>query len=372
MIDFRYQAGYSACFVDAIASGMNIKAVTMNKALIQEDFRRLKAFQASDGSFSNFGRYPERVSGEAASNKYFETAFVLVSFLKYRDYFDQDYSSLINKAFGFLDSPSSKVSIQPEAQSIAAYAYALNNNIAKAEAHMLDVERFAVIKGSKASTEKCFKATKTTTTCDMRHTAYSILAYHAMDQPQKIKPLVIGIVKTFSLDKSFSHVHAYSIAAEAISTVLSEAKVTEVDLSVNLKNEFNFDQTITLNSKNSSLVHELSFPDYSKFAYISTTGSGMCSVTMVVEKMIRFPVSKSYFNLTIARQENQKEFTRTKFCFKYIGIDGTPDINDKVLFEVEMPSGYMFEEVEDKQNKTFITVKFWCSMIYPIPFTIHP
>lgn len=336
---------------------MRINAISVNKGFIQVDFRRLKALQASDGSFSNFGRYPERKSGVAASNKYFETAYILVSFLKYRDYFDQDYSSLINKAFAFLDSPSNQLNIQPEAHSIAAYAYALNNNTAKAEVHMLEVEKHAIIKGSKALTEKCMKLTKTSNSCDMRHTAYSILAYHAMAQPQKIKPLVLGIVKTFSLDKSFSHVHAYSIAAEAISTVLSEAKVTEVSMSVNLKNEFNFDHTVSISSKNSSSIEEVSFPDFSKYAYITTTGSGWCSVVIVVEKMIRSPTSKSYFNLAITRQENQNQFVRTKFCFKFTGVEGSPDANHNIRFEVEMPSGYMFEEVEDKLNKAFISVR---------------
>ncbi|XP_070504828.1 thioester-containing protein 1 allele S3-like [Chironomus tepperi] len=352
-IDFRYHAGYTAYFIDAIASGMNINAISVNKGLIQVDFRRLKDYQQSDGSFASFGTYPERSSNDAASNKYFETAYILISFLKYRDYFDQDYSELIRKAFNFLDNPSNKLSLLPDAHSIAAYAYALNKNYASAVKHMEEVEKNTITNGRGKIVEKCFKSKSSSTSCDMRHTAYSILAYHAMNQLPKAKPLVLGIVKQFSSDKTFLHQH--SIAAEAISTILSESKVAAINMAVNLKNEFDFDKTVIINGNNLDIIHEIKFPDNSEHAIISTNGSGWCTVTIVKETLVTLKSLNPSFKLTINNQQSIiNQYSRVMFCFTFIGKVDDDDVQNDIRMELEMPTGYMFVEVEDTLNKQFI------------------
>lgn len=327
---------------------MKIGAITQNKNQIYNDFGNVVTYQNSDGSFRNFGPYPTMNSGDSATQIYFQTAYVLISLIKHRDYSVGDYTSYRTRAFTYLDSPSKKLNIQPEAMSVAAYAYALNNETSKAEELMKEVEKHVIKDGPK---EKCFKYSTQSSSCDIRHTAYSILAYVAMNQTTKARPLVLGLLKKFSLATSFQSTHGYAIAAEAIATLLSETKVAETDFTVTLKNDYDFERIMTFNALNSSYTGEVIFPDYSKRAYISSTGNGYCTVLTVIESMIRLPTIKSYFNIKIKPTVSLNKIREIEFCANHIAnAEHGTNIND-VRFEIDMPSGYIFKEMLDRQSK---------------------
>ena len=78
--------------------------------VIENELDILKDYQLETGEFSNFGDMPEYNKNSSDYNntkKYFETAYVLISFLKSDKMVDQKYADVITKALNFVNLISS-------------------------------------------------------------------------------------------------------------------------------------------------------------------------------------------------------------------------------------------------------------------------
>ncbi|XP_070504796.1 thioester-containing protein 1 allele R1-like [Chironomus tepperi] len=156
---YKNTSGYTAIFIDTIASAMEIGALPKDTAMIEKEFDVLKASQNENGSFSNFGYYPEFQS-DPTSVEYFQTAFILIPFLKFRGFIAKNYDDVIDKGFKFLNEGSRNLELlDRQALAVAAHVYVLNNDNDQAQKLLNEIQQ-------SSDSQKCFKYSANATTVD--------------------------------------------------------------------------------------------------------------------------------------------------------------------------------------------------------------
>ncbi|CAG9810251.1 unnamed protein product [Chironomus riparius] len=350
--NYRDTAGYRAYFIEAIASAMDLNAIPQNTEVIKAELDALKTFQEPDGSFKNFGSMP-KYRGNPESTKYFQTAYILIPFIKFRKYFNTTYDDVINKGFASLDIPlKSEVS----ALSVAALAYGLNGNKSKATSLLEEIKK-SMIDGGKG--EKCFKIMRNETKCDVRHTSYAMLAYMAINETVVAKELVTFLLKEHNVNLYYSNTHPHAIATEAVSTAMQGGKKIKTDFTVQLQNEGDFNKTVHVTSNNIKDTIEVEFPEYSSEAKIKSLGHGYCAITTIIEKTTKLDQANSKFTLNVKTYSGSVSSEAiVNVCATYnanIDDNGGSQSIFNVIYDVEFPSGYVYEELIGINQKTEIS-----------------
>ncbi|KAL7011301.1 hypothetical protein ACKWTF_014218 [Chironomus riparius] len=341
-------AGYRAYFAEAIASAMEIGAIPANKRIIQNELDALKNLQTEDGDFNDFGSFPEFLTTDRQETaKFFQTSFVLIPFLKFKGFIKKSYENVINKGFEYLNDMGNRLRTDNEGLSIAAYVYALNDNHDEAQ-NLLDVveqEKFQI-----SDKQRCLKISRSHSNCSIRHTSYAAIAYFAMNQGSNARPLINWLLESHNLNKYYANTHTYAIATEAIAKLASSRRSHGTNFTVQFKNEGNFNKTVNIEQKNVAKPVEIDFPDYSLTADMTISGHGYCSVTTIIEKTVTIGKTTPDFRVTVkptSKRLNSNERI-LKVCAVY---DPQGDINLATLFDViydvEMPSGYIYLNVVD-------------------------
>ena len=327
-----------------MASAMEIGALPQNDQIIKAELEALKSKQNSDGGFTDFGDFPGFDSPGSRSN-YFETAFVLIPFLKLRKTtIGKNYETQITKAINYLKSNKNKLGASKEGIAIAAYAFGLIGETIETK-NLLDELQDASL--GFPGNKKCFKIKRTSENCDMRHTSYAALAYLTFNDISKAAELVNWLVKDLNLKYLYSNTHEYAVATEPIAKIASILKVDKTDFKVTVRNERNFTASATITKKNADKMQYVQFPEYSQDVISVAEGHGYCSITTLYEKLIKLPRISTSFAVTVAPTKSSGSNFESTFqvCAEYSHDKFTSLVN--VIYEVEMPSGYVYVGVED-------------------------
>lgn len=327
---------------------MEIGALPANKRAIQKELDALKALQTEDGDFDKFGSFPDFLTtGREETAKFFQTSFVLIPFLKLKGYITKSYKDVINKGFNYLNSMENRLKTDNEGLSIAAYAYALNGQHDEALKLLNEIndDRLEI-----SQKQKCLKISRSDSKCDIRHTSYAAIAYFTMNDRANAKPLINWLLESHNLNKYYSNTHSYAIATEAIAKLASSMRSDGTNFKVTLKNEADFIKVVDIEQNNRQNPVEVDFPEYSLLASMTTSGRGYCSITTIIERTVALGRTTPDFKVNIkssAKKRNSNERI-IKVCATY---DPQGDQNlsflKNVIYDVEMPSGYIYLTVVD-------------------------
>lgn len=331
-----------------MASAMEIGAIPKNDKIITKELDELKKKQNPNGSFKDFGSFPAfKTRKNLNTDEYFETAYVLIPFLKLRKSFKR-YEKVIKNAFNFLNSSEKKLSATLRGCAIAAYAYALDNNRIAAK-ELLDKLEDAYI--AYPNNRKCFKISRASLKCSLRHTSYAALAYLTIGEISEATKLVHWLLKDMQLKFFHLNTHEYAVATEPVAKLAAILKVPKTDFTVTLRNERNFSAALRIKATNKNQMQFIEIPEYSHDVSYAAEGHGYCSVTVLYEQLIAIRrVSTSFsVNVNFIVTPRKKYESKVKICARQTDEFAITLFN--VIYEIEMPSGYVYSEVVDIQRK---------------------
>ena len=339
-----------------MGSAMETGVIPKDSAIITNGLDSLKASQTENGSFDNFGNFLE-FHGDSESAQYFQTAFILIPFLKFRGFAAKKYDDVIDKGFNFLNGARNMKLLDKEALSIGAYVYALNNDINQLQEILNEVEESAV---QIDENKKCYKLSENHTNCDLRHTAYAALAYITVNQVDYAKDIVKYILLQYKLRSYYGNDFNHVLSTEVISKYLIAKKDnTTTDFKVTFTSELGLESILNVTNSNQKDLHEFIFPDYTLHPKITINGTGVCSIRKIIESYTAVEHESSKFNVTVTPQPvvNQNErIVRVCATYQPQGNFNKSDSLFSVIYDVEMPSGYLYKEIVDFDKQTDIKV----------------
>jgi len=335
---------------------METGVIPKNTTIITNGLDSLKASQTENGSFDNFGNFLE-FHGDSESAQYFQTSFFLIPFLKFRGFTTKNYDAVIDKGFNFLNGTRNMKLLDKEALSIAAYVYALNNDINQTQELLNEVEKSAT---KIDENEKCYKLSANHTNCDLRHTAYAALAYITANQIDYPKYIVKYIMSKFKLRSYHGNNFNYILSTEVISKYLIAKKDnTTTDIKVIFTSERGLESILNITNSNRKVLHQFTFPDYTLHPKMTINGTGVCSIRKIIESYATVEQESSKFNITVTPQPvvNQNERI-VRVCATYQPQENSNRSESlfSVIYDVEMPSGYLYKEIVDYGKQKDIKV----------------
>lgn len=339
-LDFvsKNEQGHRAYLMEAFASAIEINAISLIENDIKIHLDVIKSHQKADGTFNNFGYYIR------STNEYFRTAYILIPFLKLKKHVTKNYDDVITKGFAYLSHIRYASVKDKEAYSVAALAYSLNNQNDKAYDLLNEVEK-DVIRIDKV--KKCFKLSRSQTKCDLRHTSYAAVAYLTLNRIDKAKTLISYIHNEFKNIKNISTKQNFGIATEAlVKFLIAQPVYLSTNFTVTLTNELNFKEVVHITAENQNDSVDVYYPDYTADGKITIQGSGFSSITKITEISIEMRRIMSKFILIVNVPRSTSNTRTVQVCATYKPDN---DYNSKntlsVIYEVEMPRGYIYEEV---------------------------
>jgi len=346
------KTGFKAYLIEAIASAMEVGAIPINTQFIQNELDALSALQTENGKWEDFGNFPQ-FFGSSDSKLYFETAFMLIPYLKFKKYFNISYDEVISKGFGYLNSTSKQSVINDGGLSVAAFSYALNDDFAEARDLLSKVEGAIV---NIDDNQKCCKISINQTECDLRHTSYTAIVYLMLNETEKAKSLINWLQLTININKYSLNTHHYAIATEAVVKYASFFPIQETNLTVNVSSN----KTVEITNRKNHESIEIKLPYNSSTASLMISGVGFCSVTTIIQRIIQSSQPSSKFNLTVTPLAGSSEkFKIVEVCATYHPKDDDPNLQTlfDVTYDVKMPSGYIYSDIIDLEDKFEIKVR---------------
>jgi len=340
---------------------MDLKLIYEDSEVIEKELNILKDAQLESGEFHNFGKIPTYSEDNAnynLSKRYFETAFILISFLKTDKLVQNSYDDVIEKALDFLGSNTDGYENGNEASSIVAYAFSLKSlddsyYVIKTKNFLDAVEKTLIDHGGK---EMCVKVKSTDVNCNLRHTAYTAMAYLNLNQAHKAVPLVYWLLKSYNFNVLNGNFFNAAIMSEPIAKAANFIKSEKTDVTVLLNDEYNFADTLKLVDGNVTDFHISTFPKYSKVLNSTVFGHGFVSITKVIERTLDFAVAiEPTFSIKI-NILNNKTITKSgetvvQVCASFDKVKWFLHEMNHVVYEIQMPSGYIFDEIIGLENK---------------------
>ena len=200
--------------------------------------------------------------------------------------------------------------------------------------------------------EMCIKLRSTDDDCNFGHTAYTAMTYINLNATQKAVPLVYWLLKSYNFNVLNGDFYNAAIISEPIAKVANLLYTNKTDITILLKDEFNFEETLKLTEYNSTDFHLVNFPTHSKVLGSTISGHGFVSVTKVVERTLDFAIAiEPTFHIAVAIINN-KTITKSgeimiNVCADYNQEEWSMLEMKHVVYEIQMPSGYIFDEIID-------------------------
>lgn len=348
--------GSRAHFLEAIASAMEAEAIPSYAKNIQSELDALKTYQTEDGMFKEFGKFPE-LNGCSKSTLYFQTAFVLIPFLKFKKQFNISYDEVINKSFSYLNAAVNETRSNEEGLSVAALAYALHDNHDKARSILTKVSKTII---EINIDQKCCKTSLKQTKCDLRHTSYTAIAYLMLNETENAKPLVNWLTLSLQNNKRFEATHSHAIATEAVAKYLSIVPAKQTNLTISVRNDLGFEKNVTITNEIGSNNEKIPLPSNTSAINIKTSGIGFLSVTTMIQRTILTSQSSSKLNLTVTPLvSTAKNFKIVEVCATYhpTDINSMSQTLANVIYDIEMPTGFIYSNVMDSKEQVEIKVR---------------
>jgi len=324
--------------MESFASAIEINAISLIGSDIERHLDALKNQQTANGNFNNFGSKP------FSRSEYFRTAYILIPFLKLKKFVTKNYDDVINKGFAYLSGIHVVSGIDKEAYSAAAFAYSLNNQDDQAEDMMNEVEKY-VVKIDK--NRRCYKLSTSDAKCDLRHTSYAAIAYLTMNKFDEAKSLISYIHDEYKKIRSFAYNPHFGIATEALAKFLIARPVTSpTNFTVTLTNEFDFIKVVQITAANQKDSVEVLIPDYTLNLKTAIQGTGLCSIKQEAEKSFEMSKINSKFILKVKIPTSTSNTRIVQVCATYQPQEDEVSMQTllNVIYDVEMPSGYIYKE----------------------------
>lgn len=337
---------------------MKSGALSVDKTALQKEFDDLEKLQASNGTFSNFNFYFSlRGNGDILkfTERYFSAAYCLIPFLKHKDFLDKDYSHVIEKAFMYLNKRENRLQVMRYGLSIAAYAYALANKRREAEELLDKVEETFIDRGNN---KKCYKIEGKDGECDVTHTAYAALALLKLNLISRAEPLIYWFMDTKMNFNLLQETYYTAAITEPIAELGIALKSDVTNLRISLKNEHGFTKNLEVLKDNSHIPQDIELPNYSQDVISTISGYGYCTVSMIFERIVIVPQIVAIFKVNIHTDvastiPNEKI---VRVCAKYDAQAGMDPVLVNVIYEIGMPSGYIYSGIVGPESQNDIKV----------------
>lgn len=326
--------------MEAIACALEIGAFPKNTTFIEKILDELKSFQNANGSFRNFGNYPESTS------ECFQTAYALIPFIKMTNlnFLTKSYHDVIENGFSFIRSRFCAVN-NKESKYIVnlATAYYDKTNYLK----FYDSER-------KSYFHKHYDILNNLEKCDLTFTSYNAIYLLTVNRYYDAMALMPCIFEQYALFKNNKTSHSIAIAAEAISKFLIARPVyLPTNLKITIENEHNFKNIINITDENQNKITGIDFPKGSKKFKVVIEGTGLLLVNEISEKKITIPMDyKSYFKLDLKTFNGSNDYEKTiQICTtiqsKYNVTKNFTIVN--AMSDIEFPPGYVYKKLEKEK-----------------------
>ncbi|KAL7011178.1 hypothetical protein ACKWTF_014137 [Chironomus riparius] len=352
-------ASFRANLGNIFATAMTVDAVPEDKKVVFEQLDKVRDLQESNGTFSHanfkfyYGFALDQNSDFIYTERYFAAAYCLVPFVRHRKFMDGRYDNFILKGFRYLDKDENRLQVLRHGLSVASYVYALDNQPEKAEKLLKEIERAYK---HHEDNKRCYKILETDADCDVRHTTYVALTYLTLKDLVKAEPIIYYLLsKKQGYDYS-QNTRFLSVVTEPIADMGVLINVDETDLKVTVKNQGAFQQDFFIDTSNSNVPQTVEMPPGSEEVTSVISGKGYCTLSVIFERLVTVPLVDQSFSLRLTkRQESSSPVTNViRVCATYDRQSGMKPILVNVVYEVEMPSGYIFLEVKDSDKHTEI------------------
>ncbi|CAG9810260.1 unnamed protein product [Chironomus riparius] len=345
--NYRGNTGFRAYFIEAIASAMEIGALPKNARVVEQELDALKGKQNADGTFGDFGPTPP------SRSTYFQTAYVLIPFLKIKkmNFLTKNYDEVIQRCFSHLTGIHAVSGTDKEAYGLAALAYALNGDNNQAQKMLDEVEK-DIVRIDKI--RKCYKLSRSQTKCDMRHTSYVAITYLTMKKVENAKALITWLLTSYRVYSAYEYTYDVAITTEAIAKFLITREVhPTTDFKATLTNELDFNEVVHITTKNQKDAKEIIFPAYTLKPKVSVTGSGYSSITTIIESTVALVQTSSKFLLTVKPAKSTSNIKTVQICATYQPLEDEVSMQTlvNVIYDVEMPSGYTYTDIDSLDKK---------------------
>lgn len=138
------------------------------------------------------------------------------------------------------------------------------------------------------------------------------------------------------------------------------------NLKVKLRNEHGYQQTVEITKENDQALQNVDLPKYSREITASVSGYGYCTVTIFMETILLsekvVPKFTLNINTNIHSNIQQEKIVRVCAIYNSKGSEKTSIVN--VIYEVNMPSGYVYSNVVNLNQKPEIKVIFFFKYKY--------
>lgn len=350
---------YSAYFIDTIATTLKQKP-TFPKTDIQSLKQKFGAmnFTQADNE-DDYSIFKEGLTPHG------QTAFAIIPFLKHRSVVNESYDKIIEKTFDSLiknlDDVNLPYSIFEIDLSITAYALALNGNVDIAENITLVLERKKFEYGGK----KCYKLKKSDIKCNTVLTSYLALANMMLKNATDVLPTI----KWLSDEYKENQLNSMKLFDQAvISEVFAEAskyfKFQTPSLQIKLENDMKINKemkTIDITAQNYKDKTQIQMSEHSNSVNYSIAGEGFWSLTFAYELLKISPQPSSLFDVNVSVSEskisqslNSTTIYMVKVCGKYKDKEKSRKDIPSIFYEIELPSGYIYQGVADLRNQTVL------------------
>jgi len=343
---------------------MTADAVPMDKKVLFEHMDVLQGLQEADGTFTSskfnyFYGLPGTNQGDSYkdSEKYFAAAYCLIPAVRHRKFMDGKYDDFIKKGFSYLDNDNNRLQVMRYGLSIAAYVYALDNQPEKAKNLLKEVEKSYI---HHADNKRCYKIFEGDTQCDVRHTTFVALTYLALNDIVKVEPIIYYLLSKKQAYDYTQNTQFLAVVTEPIADMGVILNVDDTNLKIAVKDEHSFNHEFQITSSNSDVPQTIEMPQKSEQVSSTISGKGYCTVSGIFERIVVVPQINNVFSVSIKkRSESGSAVTKyVEVCATYHQQTGMKPVLVNVVYEVEMPSGYIFLEVKDSDKHPEIKVRF--------------
>ena len=331
---------------------MTSGAVAEDKKVLFETLDIVKSLQDGDGTFSNFdsyfslyGKYDERLEESYEyTERYYAVAFCLLPLIRYKKIMNGRYDACVEKGFSYLDDEKNRLQVMRHGLSVAAYVYALDGQKDKAESLLTEVER---VYQNDDKNRKCYKIFESDIICNVEHTSFVALAYLALNDIVRAEPIVYYLMDREQLYEYTQNTHFLSIVTDPIAEMAVLLHTEDTNLNILLKNDQAFQKELFIHKGNSEVPQTVEMPKGSEKVISTISGVGYCTISVIFERIVVVPEINNIFSLEIKKSMNAERAV-VEVCATYNQQTGMKPILVNVVYEVEMPSGFVFMEIKDK------------------------
>lgn len=349
---------------------MTVGAVPEDKKVVFDNLDMVRDRQESNGTFSheNFNFYYgfayEDDPSFVYTEQYFAAAFCLIPVVRFRKFMDGRYDNFIEKGFRFLNKKENRLQVMRHGLSPAAYVYALNNQPEEAQNLLREIEKAYI---HLEDNKKCYKIFEIDIECDVRHTSYVALTYLTLNDMIKAEPIIFYLSSLKPAFGYWQNTRFLSIVTEPIAEMGVMLNVKNTNLKINVKNEHAFSKDLYIDDGNSDRPQTVEIPQGSEQVSSVISGQGFCTISVIFERIVVVPVVENVFSLTVKTKVGIPSSMRiVEVCATYNQQSGMKPVLVNVVYEVEMPSGYIFlshTETGSNINKIKVRNLVFCMII---------